>query len=221
MSDNRTDHSSNSDYRNRSPQHVRADRKRQRELDWEDTRLPAWVAWVSVLCLIVLFLGFIMLANSDRTNKPMNVNGDQLGPLDVSAQQYAGYAKEQLDKATGDEPRWALVSPDPNHWWTVDQLTEILKGVDARVSTFYLGPGTQRAVAEPAVGHTRADVIRQVAEGVAQRAQIPVSDVRFDGVLVYATPSVLRELAKKVYAVEPAHPDAAYGRIGIRPIGAA
>ncbi|WP_438880060.1 hypothetical protein, partial [Bacillus cereus group sp. Bce020] len=79
----------------------------------------------------------------------MNINGDQLGPLDVSAQQYAGYAKEQLDKATGDEPRWALVSPDPNHWWTADQHTEILKGVDARVSTLYLGLGHGSLRARP------------------------------------------------------------------------
>ena len=96
----------------RSPQVVKPNRARQRELDWEDTRRPAWVAWLGGICAIALLVGITVMAQSDRTSKPMHINGDQLGPFYMSDQAYEQHSRELLDEAEGDEPRWALVSPD-------------------------------------------------------------------------------------------------------------
>ena len=206
-------------YRGRSPQQLKANKKRQRQLDWEDTRRPAWVAWLSGICLIAMGFGVIAMSASDLTAKPPNINGDQLGAFDGTPAQYRAHAREQLDRMSGDEPRWALVSPEPTHLWDARQVIELLQGIDARVSTLYFGATAQAVLPEPAVGRTRADVINQAVKRMARGAQSEPEQLRIDGVLVHAVPEQLRVLAQRAYAVEPADPGAVYGRIGIRPIG--
>lgn len=206
-------------YRGRNPQQLKANKKRQRQLDWEDTRRPAWVAWLSGVCLIAMGCGVIAMSASDLTSAPPNINGDQLGPFEGTPAQYRDFAHSQLEQMAGDEPRWALVSPDPQHPWDAREVIELVKGIDARVSTLYFGATAQAVLPEPAVGRTRADVINQAMSHIARGAQTQPEKLRIDGVLVHATPDQLRELATRAYAVEPAAPDAAYGRIGIRPMG--
>ncbi|HIW96527.1 MAG TPA: hypothetical protein H9867_08640 [Candidatus Corynebacterium gallistercoris] len=208
-------------YKHRAPQHVKKNRKRTRELDWQDTRVPAWVAWLSVLCLIALFAGVLALSTSDRTAKPMNINGDQLGPIGMTVEEYDGFAHEQLVAAQGTQERWALVSPPPDQPWDQQELSDLVRGLDARVSTFYFGPAASIPAAEPAAGHTRADVVERIFATAAAQDGVAPEQVRCDGLLVYATPEVLRELEPRVFAVEPAHPEAVYGLMGIRPVSAA
>lgn len=206
------------DFRTRQSQSFAVNKKRRRELDWEDTRKPAWVAWVSILCIIALFVAVLALSQSDRISKPQNINGDQLGPYDLSRVEYDREAEKLIGEMQGDQPRWALVSPDKAV--NSKELTAMFKGMDSlRVSTLLLGP-IQWKLAEPAMGKTREDVFQQAVGIMSKGSGIRAQDIRFDGVLVHGTPQELRELDNKpgVFAVEPAHPEAVYGRIGVRPL---
>ena len=128
------------DYSTRSPQVIKRNKKRVRQLEWEDTRRPAWVAWIGALCLIVIVVSLILLTFSDRVSKPMAVNGDQLGPFELQGQQYMDYAAEELATMEGDESRWALVSSDGR--WNMTELADVLRDFDGRVSTLYFEVGS-------------------------------------------------------------------------------
>lgn len=208
-------------YQIRRSRKIQRDKKRFRQLDWEDTRRPAWVAWLSLVCLLVMFLGVLALSTSDRTSKPQPVNGDTLGPFGVSGVEYQREADEKLAQADGDGPRWALVSPELE--WSAEELTDLLRGFDSRVSTLLYGPGVQIPVPEPAVGHTRRDVIDLAAQELSRASQNTISpdEVRFSGVIVYAPLAALRELRDSsplVFAVEPAADGAVLARMGIRSV---
>lgn len=199
----------------RSPQVVKPDRARQRELDWEDTRRPAWVAWLGGICALALLVGIMVMAQSDRTSKPMHINGDQLGPFYMSDQAYEEHSGQLLDEAEGNEPRWALVSPAkamvPKDF---AKVFDIPHADQVRVSTLLIGPVVQRPIPEPAAGLRREDVFTIATEGLEGE------DVAINGALVYAAPAELKAIAEnpKVMAVEPAPVDAAYGRMGIRAV---
>ena len=199
----------------RSPQVVKPNRARQRELDWEDTRRPAWVAWLGGICAVALLVGIMVMAQSDRTSKPMNINGDQLGPFYMSDQAYEEHSRKLLDEAEGDEPRWALVSPAkamaPKDFAKVFDIPHAER---VRVSTLLIGPVVQRPIPEPAAGLRREDVFTIATEGLEGE------DIAINGALVYAAPAELKAIAEnpKVMAVEPAPVDAAYGRMGIRAV---
>ena len=199
----------------RSPQVVKPNRARQRELDWEDTRRPAWVAWLGGLCAIALLVGIMVMAQSDRTSKPMHINGDQLGPFYMSDQAYEEHSRQLLNEAEGNEPRWALVSPAtamaPKDFAKVFDIPHADR---VRVSTLLIGPVVQRPIPEPAAGLRREDVFTIATEGLEGEK------VAINGALVYAAPAELKAIAEnpKVMAVEPAPVDAAYGRMGIRAV---
>lgn len=199
----------------RSPQVVKPNRARQRELDWEDTRRPAWVAWLGGICAVALLVGIMVMAQSDRTSKPMHINGDQLGPFYMSDQAYEEHSRQLLDEAEGNEPRWALVSPTtamvPKDF---AEVFDIPHADRVRVSTLLIGPVVQRPIPEPAAGLRREDVFTIATEG--QEGE----DVAINSALVHAAPAELKAIAEdpKVMAVEPAPVDAAYGRMGIRAV---
>lgn len=202
----------------RQSQQVAADKKRSRQLDWEDTRRPAWVAWLSVLCLIALLVSILALSSSDRVSKPQNINGDQLGPFDVAtSQEYFADSEQKLEQAQGDQPRWALVTPRAP--MAPSKLARSVSDPDLRVSTLLVGP-VQWVIPEPASGLRRADVLRGAAEQMAEGAGVKPSDIKVEGVLVRGTPEQLRAVAEDsaIAAVEPADAGAVYGRIGIRPV---
>ena len=205
------------DFSARQSAAVPADRARQRELDWEDTRRPWWVGVIALLCVIVLLAGLVVLSQSSRTSAPTLTNGDQLGPFEEN---YPAVADAAFAAMEGDEPRWALVTPaEPQ---TADELTRMFTGLGSdqlRVSTLLLGP-ISMPIAEPAAGMTRLDVFNAVANQLAGALGGRPTDVRFEGVLVRATPDVLREIKSRpgVQLVEPAAVGAAYGRIGLRPV---
>ena len=212
--------SKDSQYRARLSQQVPVDKKRSRELDWEDTRRPAWVAWLAGLCLLVLFIGILGLSASDRVSAPQNINGDQLGPFDTASnQEYFQQAEQSLRDMQGEQARWALVTPKDEA--NPVELTEPLRDPELRVSTLLVGP-VQWVLPEPAKGLQRKDVLQQATRSMAAGAGLRESDIKAEGVLVYGTPEQLRKIAEqpKIAAVEPAAADAVYGRMGVRPVSA-
>lgn len=205
----------------RSAEQIPVDKRTRRRLEWEDTRRPAWVMWLSVACLIALLVTVIALSNSDRMSQATAINGDVLGPeTGESTGDYLARAGEALAATTGDAPRWALVSPDGPA--DVAALTAVFTDQPGlRVSTLLAG-GVQWALPEPSVGHRREDVFAQARHRVAASAGIPDTDeaLGITGVIVHGTPAELHSLASTpgVRAVEPLPADAVYGRFGMRPL---
>lgn len=209
----------------RPSRRIAPNRKVRRRREWEDTRRPAWVMWLSVVCLVCLAVTVIALASSERMSRPQAINGDVLGPDNSeTVDEYLTRAAESVQDAEPTEPadaaRWALMSPaDPAD---PDELAEIFSGMSAlRVSTL-LSAESRWEIPEPADGHRRADVFAATREQVAASAGVGLDDPSLDvlGVLVHGTPAELRELSGRpgVLAVEALPPDAAYGRFGLRPV---
>jgi hypothetical protein len=211
----------------RPSRRIAPDRKVRRRREWQDTRRPAWVMWLSVACVVGLVVTVVALAGSERMSRPQAINGDMLGPDnsetvdDYLVRAGASVQEAETQAAQGsDEPRWALVTPltpaGP------EELAEIFSGMSAlRVSTLMAGESRWQ-VPEPADGHRREDVFTASREQVAASAGVGLDDPSLDvlGVLVHATPADLRELDDRpgVLAVEALPPDAAYGRFGLRPV---
>lgn len=204
----------------RQPVAIPRDKRRARDLDWQDTRLPGWVAVLSAVCTGILLVTIIGLSQSDRVSRPPLPMGDQLGPIGMPVQDYDSFARRQLAEATGSAPRWALVTP--TRPWTLPQLDRALADTPARVSTLYIGPSNQQVLPEPSRGITRAQLFASAFAQAAAGAGVPKGspDIRVTGVLVWAAPDVLRGIARApgVQTVEPTDPAAVYGRIGIRPL---
>lgn len=209
----------------RTSRKIAPDRKVRRRREWEDTRRPAWVMWLSVLCLVALAGTVIALAGSDRMSQPQAINGDMLGPdnsetLDEYVTRAGTTWQDTAD--TSEEARWALVTPvEPAG---TQELTEIFSGMSGmRVSTL-LYANSRWEIAEPADGHRREDVFAGARDQVAANAGAGEDDPALDvlGVLVHATPDGLAALDDRedVLAVEALPPDASYGRFGLRPVTA-
>ncbi|WP_420100015.1 hypothetical protein [Corynebacterium sp.] len=211
----------------RPSRRIAPDRKVRRRREWEDTRRPAWVMWLSVACLVCLAVTVIALAGSERMSRPQAINGDALGPdnsetLDGYLDRAAASVQDAVDD-TGDGQgagRWALVTPVAPSG--PDALAEIFGGMsDLRVSTLLFG-NSRWEIPEPADGHRRADVFTTARDQVAVSAGTAQDDPALDalGVLVHGTPDDLADLADRpgVLAVEALPADAAYGRFGVRPV---
>lgn len=215
----------------RSSEQIKPNRKVRRKREWEDTRRPAWVMWVSLACLLALLVTVLALTGSDRMSKPQAINGDALGPDNrESVVEYVERARETLEpgvdgtdgtgSADGTEARWALVTPVAPAG--TEALSEIMSDQsDLRVSTLLSG-GSQWALPEPAAGHRREDVFAEARELIAANAGTEIDDPSLDvlGVVVHGTPDQLRALAERgdVLAVEALPPDAVFGRFGLRPV---
>lgn len=205
----------------RSAQTIDPDRKVRRRREWEDTRRPAWVMWLSVACLVGLAATVIALAGSDRMSTPQAINGDVLGPdNDEPLEDYVRRAGESLDGMTGEDERWALVTPQVPAG--PEMLADIFRGqAELRVSTLLAG-GLQWPVPEPADGFRRADVFDTARGQMAQNAGTGTDDDSLNvlGVLVHGAPEHLRTVddSPDVLAVEVLPPDAAHGRFGLRPV---
>lgn len=208
----------------RSSQRIAPDRKVRRRREWEDTRRPAWVMWLSVLCLVALAVTVIALAGSDRMSRPQAINGDTLGPdnsetLDEYVDR-AGTSLDELGSDGADAASWALVTPQ--HPADAQELGAVFRGLpDLRVSTLLSGE-SRWPVPEPADGMQREDVFTVARGQMAANAGTGEDDDALDvvGVLVHGTPEDLRSLADRddVLAVEALPADAEYGRFGLRPV---
>jgi hypothetical protein len=166
------------------------------------------VALVAVLAIIGLIM---VMAQSDRTSKPMAINGDQLG-MDSSESVDDYLARASASVANAGAPAYALVtfqralSPQAAGF-LLDQAD--LDRVGAALTDRYL----PIALPEPTQGLGRADVLEQQLRNNGDPAHIEAVVVRDDG-------EALRALAQAdgVFAVEALPADAAWGRFGIRPV---
>lgn len=171
---------------------------------------------VAVLIIVIAALSF-----SDRTSKPMAINGDMLGQ--DSAESLSGYvarAGESLVAAPADENAFALVTfTEPQ---TPADAGGVLTDV-TRVNALVLLSAAPMPLPEPVDGETRADVFNRQLEMV-QRSLDGIGDVqaptRINGVIVWDDGDTLRELAADaaVLAVQALPADAGWGHFGVRPV---
>lgn len=168
--------------------------------------------YVVALAAVLAIIGLIMImSQSDRTSKPMAINGDQLGmDASESVDDYLDRASASIADASA--PAYALVtferSLSPAAAGAVlDQAT--LDRVGAALTERYL----PIALPEPTRGRGRADVLEQQLRNNGEKSAIEAVVVRDDG-------DTLRSLAQAegIFAVEALPADAAWGRFGIRPV---
>lgn len=169
------------------------------------------VAAAAVLALIALVV-VLLASRSDLTDRPDPVNGDQLGMESYeSVADYRSRAADSLAKAPADRPVWALVTfAAPLDVRAADEAT---RGLD-RVSAVVAHEAGLIEVPEPVAGATRADVFARELD------RAPFEADRLDGVVAYDDGSALRALTRidDVAVVEALPSDAAWGRIGVRPV---
>ncbi|AIU33037.1 hypothetical protein VH13_04140 [Corynebacterium ulcerans] len=167
------------------------------------------IALVSIAALMVVIA---ILGQSDKTSKPMNINGDQLGMENSeSLDHYVSRSRESLSDFEGKA--FALVT-FRGHFSVADIGSVLEKAGIERVNAVVTGGATAIELPEPAQGVNRASVLTQqiVMRGADE------DDIR--SVVVYDNVKPLQKLQEesKVLAVEALPPDAAWGRIGIRPV---
>ena len=176
---------------------------------------------LAVVALLLLVGVIAALSFSDRTAKPMAINGDVVGrdsgePLD----DYIARAEASLEEAPAGENAFALVT-----------FTTALGSADAsavledigRVNAMILLSAAPISLPEPVAGETREDVfdrhldrLQRSVEGIGE-----ISTPReINSVLVWDDGEALRDLSTDpaVLAVEVLPPDAGWGHFGVRPV---
>ena len=176
---------------------------------------------LAVVALLLLVGVIAALSFSDRTAKPMAINGDVVGrdsgePLD----DYIARAEASLEEAPAGENAFALVT-----------FTTALGSADAsavledigRVNAMILLSAAPISLPEPVAGETREDVfdrhldrLQRSVEGIGE-----ISTPReINSVLVWDDGDALRDLSTDpaVLAVEVLPPDAGWGHFGVRPV---
>ncbi|AFM07709.1 hypothetical protein [Corynebacterium pseudotuberculosis] len=167
---------------------------------------------IALASIALLMAAIAILSQSDKTSKPMNINGDQLGRENSETlDHYVSRARGSLSDFEGQV--FALATF--NGRFSAEEIGAVLeKAGVSRVNAVVPGGTTVIELPEPARGASRASVLTQ---------QIRIrgkdeGDIR--SVVVYDDVEALRNLQKdsKILAVEALPPDAAWGRIGIRPV---
>lgn len=178
-----------------------------RGLDTID-RVRVAIAALSVIALVAVV---IALGGKDWVSKPTNLNGDTLGQQSgESLPDYLVRARTSLEAASGTE--FALVTfSRPLSSQEAGALLddENLRRVNAAIPE----ASVPVALPEPTAGKSRAEVL-------AQQLALAHAEDLLGGVVVYSDADSLRALASHegVLAVESLPEDAAWGRIGVRPV---
>ncbi|ALP50578.1 hypothetical protein P9K31_04835 [Corynebacterium glutamicum] len=176
---------------------------------------------IALLAILALVVVVAILSFSDRTAKPMQLNGDMLGQDNTETSvEYLQRASESLADATDGEEAYSLVTfAQP---LSPAEAGELLDGI-GRVSAMVMLSAPAMDLPEPIAGETREDVFnRQIALVDAQLSGI--GNVRapgeLNGVVVWDIPENVRPLAESplVYSIETLPPDAAWGSFGVRPV---
>ncbi|MFP7364484.1 hypothetical protein SFC07_01685 [Corynebacterium callunae] len=176
---------------------------------------------LALLAIVALIALVVALSFSDRTAKPMAINGDMLGQeTSESIDAYAARAGTSLAEAPAGEKAYALVSfARPLN---AEAAAAVLDGI-GRVNAMVMLSAPAMALPEPIAGESRADVFqRQITLVDAQLAGI--GNVRapqeLNGVVVWDTPEAVKKIAEnpEVFSVEILPPDAAWGAFGVRPV---
>lgn len=162
-------------------------------------------------------VGIYAAGFSDLTDKPMAVNGDQLGQdSGESAASYQERAMLSLSRIADEEPHWALVTFRVP--LDIPQAADVL-AVDKvqRVSAMVEEGFPPIEIPEPIAGASRASVFTQANALLRVAGQ---NGKELTGAVVFAPKDQLMALASNpaVFAVEALPTDAAWGRFGVRPV---
>lgn len=176
---------------------------------------------LAALAVLALVVTVIALSFSDRTAKPMAVNGDLLGQdSSESITEYRERSETSLRAAPAGEEAFALVTFDgPRSAVDAGELLAETRRVNAMVMLSAPAMG----LPEPVAGEDRAAVFNRQFDQV-ERSLAGIGDVGLDrvlnGVVVRDTGEALRSLNREpeVFSVEVLPPDAAWGAFGIRPV---
>lgn len=176
---------------------------------------------VALLAILTLLTVVAVLSFSDRTAKPMQLNGDVLGQdSSETSAEYLQRASESVANAEDGEQAYSLVTfTQP---LSPSEASNLLEGI-GRVNAMVMLSAPAMDLPEPIAGETREDVFnRQIKLVDAQLSGI--GDVHapgeLNGVVVWDIPQKVRVLSESslVYSVETLPPDAAWGSFGIRPV---
>lgn len=176
---------------------------------------------LAAVCLIGLLGALVVLSFSDRTAKPMNINGDMLGQdVSESLPEYRDRAADSLAAAPAGEAGFGLITftdpLPPAEAGTV--LAEL-----GRVNAMIMLSASPVPLPEPVAGETREDVFNRALERI-DHSLAGIGDItaprEINSVIVWDDGATLREVAEQeqVFSVEVLPTDAAWGRFGVRPV---
>lgn len=187
-------------------------------------RVDNWRKILAVVCAVALIAVVLVLSQSDRTSRPMAVNGDALGQdSGESLSDYLARAKESLAAAPADEAAFGMITfeeaMDPAA--AAEVLSEL-----ARVNAMVMLSASAISIPEPVEGETREDVFNRqldrIDDSLAGIGNI-TAPREINGVVAWDDGDVFRVVSADpaVLAVEVLPPDAAWGRFGVRPVSGA
>lgn len=176
---------------------------------------------LALLAVVTLLVVIAALSFSDRTNKPMAINGDMLGQdTTETLEEYVVRADQTLSQAPVDEAAFALVTFSPP--LSPGEAGAVLGGI-ARVNAMVLLSAAPMSLPEPVEGESREDVFNRQLNRV-QRSLDGIGEVQapttINGVIVSDDGETLRALATApaVLAIEVLPVDAGWGHFGVRPV---
>ncbi|MGD7003247.1 hypothetical protein [Corynebacterium halotolerans] len=185
--------------------------------------VESWRKTIAAVCVIGLVAVVLLLSQSDRTSRPMAVNGDAVGQeTGESLESYVGRAEQSLVEAPAGENAFGMITfaapLDP------ESAAEVLSGLE-RVNAMVLLSASAMPIPEPVAGETRDDVFRRQLDRVDD-SLAGIGDItaprELNGVVAWDDGEAFRSVAADpaVLAVEVLPPDAAWGRFGVRPVDA-
>lgn len=174
------------------------------------------IAALVLLCLVIAAAVF-GLSRSDRTAKPMAINGDTIGrDASETLSDYQARSAAELAALGDDDTVYALVSfSEP---LSAAQAAGLISGVPlTRVNALVFDGSKEIALPEPTAQRSREDVFADWLRRV-HAAGIDVPGI--DGLIVYDRVGTIKMLAGRsgILAIQPAPPGAVWGRIGIQPV---
>lgn len=175
---------------------------------------------IAVVAVVALLAGLWWASRDDATSQPPAINGDLLGQVDMSYDEYVQHAAQTLAEAPEEEKAFGLVTfAEP---LTASQAEEATAGL-GRVNAMLIGLSAPMPLPEPVDGATRAEVFERqfglIAGSLAGIGDVPVPH-ELTAVIAWDDPEAFRALAwdGRIAAVEMLPPDAAWGNFGVRPV---
>lgn len=184
--------------------------------------VDSWRKVIAAVSLLGLVAVVFALSQSDRTSKPMNINGDMLGQ-DVSEtrEDYLVRAAESLAAAPAGQEAFGLITfTEPA---TPAEASVALQDL-RRVNAMVMLSAAPMGIPEPVAGETRAEVfnreIDRVDHSLAGIGEI-TAPREINAVVAWDSGEAFRRVsgAESVLAVEVLPADASWGRFGVRPVG--
>lgn len=176
---------------------------------------------LALFALLALVILVAALSFSDRTNKPMNINGDMLGQdTSETLSDYVSRADDTLASTSPEEDVFALVTF--SEALGAADAAEVVEGIE-RVNALVMRSAAPMGLPEPVDGETREDVfnrqLKQVQRSLDGIGGIQAPDT-INGVIVRDSGKQLRTLAEdpEVLVIETLPADAGWGHFGVRPV---